>query len=121
MRVRFGRTWIADSEQFLLLFEPDRYPMAYFPESDIILGTLQLREHTTRHRDLGLISWYTVRAGEQSAPRAAWQHADLPDYASQLQARVAFAWSAMDAFYEEDERMMSHAADNYHPIGIRQI
>ena len=26
MRVRFGETWIADSEQVLLLFEPDRYP-----------------------------------------------------------------------------------------------
>ena len=26
MRVRFGGSWIADSEQVLLLFEPDRYP-----------------------------------------------------------------------------------------------
>jgi uncharacterized protein (DUF427 family) len=34
MRVRFGRTWVADSEDVLLLFEPGRYPMAYFPETD---------------------------------------------------------------------------------------
>jgi uncharacterized protein (DUF427 family) len=26
----------------------------------------------------------------------------------------------MDAFYEEDERIMGHAADNYHRIDIRQ-
>src|SRR6186997_2939655 len=32
MRVRFGKTWIADSEDVLLLFEPGRYPVAYFPE-----------------------------------------------------------------------------------------
>ncbi len=44
----------------------------------------------------------------------------LPDYASELQARVAFAWPAMDAFYEEDERIMGHAADSYHRIDIRQ-
>jgi len=28
MRVRFGGTWIADSQDVLLLFEPGRYPMA---------------------------------------------------------------------------------------------
>jgi uncharacterized protein (DUF427 family) len=120
MRVRFGGTWIADSEHALLLFEPDRYPVAYFPEGDIIPGTLQLSELTTRHRDLGPTSWYTVRAGEQSAARAAWRHTGLPAYASELQARVAFAWPAMDAFYEEDERIMGHAADSYHRIDIRQ-
>src|SRR5580698_6830889 len=120
MRVRFGGGWIADSENVLLLFEPDRYPVAYFPEIDIIPEILQLSEHTTRHRDLGLMAWYTVRAGEQNAPRAAWRYTDLPAYASQLQARVAFAWPAMDAFYEEDERIMGHAADSYHRIDIRQ-
>jgi uncharacterized protein (DUF427 family) len=120
MRVRFGESWIADSEQVLVLFEPDRYPVAYFPETDIVPGTLQLTEHTTRHRDLGLRSWYTVRAGERSAPRAAWQHTGLPACASELQARVAFAWPAMDAFYEEDERIMGHAADSYHRIDVRQ-
>jgi uncharacterized protein (DUF427 family) len=120
MRVRFGGAWIADSEYVLILFEPDRYPVAYFPETDIAPGTLQLTEHTTRHRDLGPTSWYTVRAGERSAPRAAWQHTDLPAHASELQGRVAFAWPAMEAFYEEDERIMGHAADSYHRIDIRQ-
>src|SRR6201999_4227978 len=56
----------------------------------------------------------------KSASRAAWQHTDLPTYASELQARVAFAWPAMDAFYEEDERIVGHAADSYHRIDIRQ-
>jgi hypothetical protein len=36
-----------------------------------------------------------------------------------LQGRVAFAWQAMDAFYEEDERIAGHAADSYHRIDIR--
>ena len=35
MRVRFGGSWIADSEDAYLLFEPGRYPVAYFPEPDI--------------------------------------------------------------------------------------
>jgi len=68
MRVRFGGTWIADSEQVVLLFEPGRYPVAYFPETDISPHALERTDH------------------------------------SELQERVAFAWQAMDAFYEEDER-----------------
>ena len=64
-------------------------------------------------------SWYAVRAGEHTAPRGAWRHIGLPAHASELQARVAFAWPAMDA-YEEDERIVGHAADSYHRIDIRQ-
>jgi uncharacterized protein (DUF427 family) len=119
MRVRFGGAWIADSENVLLLFEPGHYPMAYFPETDVSPNTLQSTEHTSHHPDLGLTSWYTVHAGQQSAPRAAWRHIELPAYASELQARVAFAWHSMEAFYEEDERIVGHAADSYHRIDIR--
>jgi uncharacterized protein (DUF427 family) len=120
MRVRFGGSFIADSERALLLFEPGHYPVAYFPETDVSPEALERTEHTTRHQDLGLTRWYTVRAGERSAPRGAWQHVDLPAYASELRARIAFAWPAMDAFYEEDERIVGHAADPYHRIDIRQ-
>jgi uncharacterized protein (DUF427 family) len=120
MRVRFGGNWIADSENVLLLFEPGHYPMAYFLETDVSSDTLQRTEHTTQHPDLGLTSWYTVRAGEQSTPRGAWQHINLPAYANELHGRVAFAWPSMDGFYEEDERIVGHAADSYHRIDIRQ-
>jgi uncharacterized protein (DUF427 family) len=120
MRVRFGGTWIADSENVVLLFEPSRYPVAYFPKTDISPDSLLSTAHTTQHPDLGPTSWYAVRAGEHSASRGAWQHTELPAYASELQARVAFAWTAMEAFYEEDERIVGHAADSYHRIDIRQ-
>jgi len=120
MRVRFGGAWIADSEDVVLLHEPGRYPVAYFPLGDITGGVLQSSGYTTSHKDLGPTSWYTVRAGAHSKPRAAWQHTELPDHASELKGRVAFGWRAMDAFYEEDERIAGHAADAYHRIDIRQ-
>ena len=101
MRVRFGGAWIADSEDVISLHEPGRYPVAYFPLTDISNGVLQPGEHATRHRDLGPTSWYTVGVGERSKQRAAWQHTGLPAHASELQGRVAFAWRAMDACYEE--------------------
>jgi uncharacterized protein (DUF427 family) len=120
MRVRFGGEWIADSEDVVLLHEPARYPVAYFPLGDITAGALELDGRTTQHRDFGPTTWYTVRAGEYDKPRAAWQHIELPGHARDLKERVAFAWRAMDAFYEEDERIVGHAADSYHRIDIRQ-
>ena len=120
MRVKFGDRWIADSADVVLLHEPARYPVAYFPIGDIVTGVLEVAERTTQHRDLGETTWYTVTAGDSSKTRAAWQHTALPDHASDLKGRVAFAWRAMDAFYEEDERIVGHAADAYHRIDIRQ-
>jgi len=120
MRVLFSGKWIADSEHVLILFEPGRYPIAYFPETDISPNTLKRTELITEHPDLGSTCWYAVQAGDKNAPRGAWQHISLPTYASELQGRVAFAWPAMDAFYEEDERIMGHAADCYHRIDIRR-
>jgi uncharacterized protein (DUF427 family) len=120
MRVRFGGAWIADCENVVLLFEPGHYPIAYFPQTDISATALERTDQTTHHPELGLTAWYIVRSGEQRAPRAAWQHINLPDYAGELKDRVAFAWPAMEAFYEEDERIVGHAADTYHRIDIRQ-
>jgi uncharacterized protein (DUF427 family) len=62
----------------------------------------------------------TVRAGEHSAPRGGWQHVEVPAYARELEGRVAFAWRAMDAFSEEDEPIVGHAADSSHRIDVRQ-
>ncbi len=119
MRVRFGGEWIADSEDVVLLHEPGRYPVAYFPRADVRTDVLAGGVRNTQHRDLGSTAWFTVTAGGRSTQRAAWEHVDLPAYAGELAGRIAFAWRAMDAFYEEDERILGHAADGYHRIDIR--
>jgi uncharacterized protein (DUF427 family) len=120
MRVVFAGAQISQSDDVVLLHEPGRYPVAYFPEADIAPGTLIPGNRTTEHQDLGATAWFTVRAGGAGTARAAWEHTALPPYARILSGRVAFAWHAMDAFYEEDERILGHAADAYHRIDIRQ-
>src|SRR5919197_1790603 len=120
MRVQFAGEWIADSEQVILLHEPGHYPVAFFPIADVRPEVLVSDRRTTRHRDLGDTAWFTVTVGERAVARAAWQHTGLPEHASALRNHVAFAWRAMDAFYEEDERIAGHAADPYHRIDIRQ-
>jgi len=120
MRVQYAGEWIADSEDVLLLHEPGHYPIALFPLTDVRPDVLQREHRTTRHPELGDMGWFTVTAGGRSASRAAWEYAEPPGFASELAGRVAFAWRAMDAFYEEDERIVGHAADPYHRIDIRR-
>ena len=119
MRARQGDEWIADSENVLLLHEPGRYPVAYFPMDDIRDGVLVEEDRITPHGDLGDMQWYTLVAGGRDVPHAAWQHTALPTHAAELTRRVAFGWRAVDGFYEEDERIVGHAADPYHRIDIR--
>jgi len=120
LRVKLADEWIADSEDVLLLHEPGHYPVAFFPLADVRPGVLVSENPTTRSPYFGDTEWFTVTVGERRATRSAWQYTAPPDYARELRGRVAFSWRAMDAFYEEDDRIVGHAADPYHRIDIRQ-
>jgi uncharacterized protein (DUF427 family) len=119
LRVRLGEMWIADSQDVTLLHEPGRYPVAYFPSGDVSPGILVAEDRVTQHPELGVVNWFAVQSAQQEVKHAAWEYGSLPSYAAVLEGRVAFAWRAMDAFYEEDERIVGHAADFYHRIDIR--
>ena len=117
MSVEFAGGIVVRSDDAVLLFEPARYPVAYFPLSDVADGVLEATDHETLHTDLGRTTWFDVvgRDGRR-AKRGAWQHVD----SDPLRDSVAFSWRAMDAYYEEDERILGHAADPYHRIDIRR-
>ena len=121
MSVELGGSIIARSENAVILFEPGRYPVAYFPIGDIDENVLQPSDHTTMHPDLGETKWFNVVGGDgETTRRGAWEHVNPPTPAAALRDTIAFAWRTMDAFYEEDERILGHAADPYHRIDIRR-
>src|SRR5262249_15918225 len=93
MSVRFAGSEIARSDDALILFEPARYPVAYFPIRDIEQGVLQPTDRETDHGDLGKTRWFDVVGGDgEIAKRGAWQHVDPPPQAEALRDTVAFAW-----------------------------
>jgi uncharacterized protein (DUF427 family) len=116
LRAELGGTTVVQSDHAVLLFEPGRYPVAYFPLADFADGALRPSDHRTEHRELGETAWFEV-AGRR---RGAWQHVALPPHAAILEDKVALAWRAMDGFYEEDDRILGHAADPYHRIDVRR-
>lgn len=113
-----GRT-VVESDDAVVLFEPGRYPVAYFPIGDFAEGALRPTDHRSVHAELGETAWFEVIGETRNAPRGAWQHVALPDHAAMLEGKVALAWRAMDGFFEEDDRILGHAADPYHRIDIR--
>ena len=103
--VELGDRIIARSDDAVILFEPARYPVAYFPIGDIDESVLEPSDHESTHPDLGKTRWFNVagRDGEPSR-RAAWEHVDPPAQAAALRydvgdARTA-AWSYRAPFDE---------------------
>jgi uncharacterized protein (DUF427 family) len=90
LRAELGGRTVVQSDDAVLLFEPGRYPVAYFPRADFAEGVLRPIEHRSRHPDLGETAWFAVIGDERSAPRG-----------------------------EEDDRILGHAGDPYHRIDIR--
>jgi hypothetical protein len=83
MRVRFGGQWVIESEDVVLLHEPDRYPVAFFPLDHVRGGVLVPETRTTRHRDLGPTAWFQrSRRGQACAAGCMAVHgpAELRDH-----------------------------------------
>jgi uncharacterized protein (DUF427 family) len=118
MRVRFGGSWIADSENVVLLFEPGHYPMAYFPEADVFPKALQNTEHTSHHPDLGLTSWYTVQAGRQSAPRGAWQHTNFLSFEPDI---VSVQLDGKQLHLEPGQTVIPHGPERELTVAATQV
>ena len=79
MRVKFGGAWIADSEDVVLLHEPGRYPVAYFPLGDIFPERAAgQRAHHRSTATSGRRPGTPSGPATHSRPRAAWQHTGLP-------------------------------------------
>ena len=122
MSVELGGSIVARSDGAVILFEPARYPVAYFPIGDIDQTGCCSRLNTrVRIQTSAKRNGSDVVGGDgEITRRGAWEHVDPPAQAVALRDTVAFAWRAMDAFYEEDERILGHAADPYHRIDIRR-
>jgi uncharacterized protein (DUF427 family) len=116
IRVEFGGETIADSTGVHLLFETRLLPVYYFPVADVREDLLRRTDHTTHCPVKGDAAYWTVAAGGRTAENAVWGYPD--PIAPWLTGYVAFYWDAMDAWYEEDERVHGHPHDPYSRIDV---
>jgi len=68
----------------------------------------------------GDATYWTVRTGARVAENVAWGYPDPLPEAPWLAGYVASSADRMDAWYEEDERVIGHPYDPYHRVDVLQ-
>ena len=118
VRVRFAGQFVADSRRTLLLREPGRIPVYYFPRADVRGEALMPAGHDGPcGRADGAACW-TVRVADRTAEHAAWSYSDPPPGRLLLRDHVTFEWAKMDAWFEEDDEVYVHARDPYKRVDV---
>lgn len=112
IRVFLGGEVVADSRHVKLVWESRPYPVYYFPPDDI---RMDLLSPATRTPGQETIERFDVRSAARVAERAAFRN---PRLAQEVRDHVAFRWSAMDGWFEEDEEVFVHARDPHTRIDV---
>jgi uncharacterized protein (DUF427 family) len=115
IRVYLGGELVADTIRPLLVWERPSYPTYYLPLADVRAELVDVGE-TARAPRLGVARVLTVRAGGTEAAGAALHYDRSP--IEDLHEAVRLDWHAMDAWYEEDEEVFTHARDPYTRVDI---
>lgn len=106
---------VADSQRVLLAFEPRRLPVYWFPRSDVRSDLL-----SPARQDNGAsgIARWNLRVGERVVPNAAWSYPNPGAERAALADHIAFYWSRMDAWFEEDDEVFVHPRDPYSRVDV---
>jgi uncharacterized protein (DUF427 family) len=116
VRAFLGGEAVVDTVDALYVWEGPHYPQWYVPLGDVADGAFVPTGTETRSPSRGTASHFTIKAGGKEAVDAAWRYADSP--IEELRDRVRIDWSAMDAWFEEDEEVIIHPRDPAARIAI---
>ncbi|CAM3798086.1 DUF427 domain-containing protein [Smaragdicoccus niigatensis] len=101
-----GRT-VVDTQRARYVWESPKYPQFYIPINDIDAAAL-VDEHRELKLKRGTAKRYGLRVGDREVAEAVRVYQDGP-----LADHARFEWSALDAWYEEDERIFVHPRNPY--------
>jgi uncharacterized protein (DUF427 family) len=114
VRVVVAGETVAQSSRVKLLHETGLMPVYYFPEQDVRAELLERTELTTHCPFKGDASYWTIRVGDERREDAVWSYPEPLPEAPPLAGYLAFAWDAVDEWWEESERIGVHPRDPYH-------
>jgi uncharacterized protein (DUF427 family) len=107
IRARAGNAVVLDTTAARYVWEVPPYPQFYVPRADVD-GSVLVDEAIVEDRPLGKARRYALRVGSEIRERAAWAPLD-----GDLADTVRFRWSALDAWFEEDEQVFVHPRSPY--------
>jgi uncharacterized protein (DUF427 family) len=107
VRAWAGGGVVLDTAAARYAWEVPPYPQFYVPRADVDEARL-VDEGAVDDRPLGKARRYGLRVGTEVRSRAAWAPLD-----GELAGTVRFRWSALDAWFEEDEQVFVHPRSPY--------
>jgi uncharacterized protein (DUF427 family) len=110
-----GGEYVFDTTQALLVWEGPKYPQYYIPR-EAVTAKLVENGRTRRSPSRGEATQYDLEAGGRTIVDAAWAHLDSP--AEELRDFVRFEFSALDAWFEEDEEIYIHPRSPYVRVDV---
>lgn len=115
IRVRVGDTLVADSERALLLswYGPGRLPTYAIPARDV--HTELVRPSPSPGDDVAMID-HDIHVGYRVLERAAKLLDKVPEEARRVEGYWTFLWDAGVEWYEEAQRVHTHARDPQHRV-----
>jgi uncharacterized protein (DUF427 family) len=118
VRAMFGGETVAESQRTLLLLEKGHAPVYYFPRDDVHVELLARSDKHTHCPYKGDARYWTVAAGDKRAEDAAWSYEAPIEGMEDIAKYVAFYFGRMDAWYEEDEKIVVHPRSPYHRVDV---
>jgi uncharacterized protein (DUF427 family) len=110
VRAMFAGETVVDTTSALYVWEWPYYPQFYVPMNDVNQNVLVDEKHSQRlHR--GQSQLYALASGDVVRPSAVRVYVDSPF--DGLSGTARFEWTALDAWFEEDEEVFVHPRNPY--------
>ncbi len=110
VRAVLGGETIVDTTRALYVWEWSNYPQYYIPTTDVVEGVL-VDEGVSQHSPRGDTALHGIRVGDLHRRHAAKVLGTST--VAGLDHTVRFEWSALDAWFEEDEQVFVHPRNPY--------
>jgi len=118
VRAFVGGVAIADSCRVMMMFETARLGVYYFPIEDVRTDLLVATSAVVKSHAKGDATYYSITVDGRTVDNPAWRYLDPPAGCPEIADLIAFHWSLMDAWFEEDTQVLVHARDPYHRIDV---
>lgn len=119
VRVEFGGETVARSDNVMLLRDgkSQGYIHYMFSTEEVDTDYIEPTKQIDRSEEKGKCHYHDVTVGGETAEKAAFTYPNEPVQGRpDLRGYYGFKWTAMDAWFEEDERVYGHPRDPYNRV-----
>ncbi|MBB5907047.1 DUF427 domain-containing protein [Actinoalloteichus hymeniacidonis] len=120
IRGEFAGEIIVDTVRATMVHETRLLPQWYLPLADVRPGVLIESDSRTHCPYKGDARYWHLSLNGRTVHDAAWSYPEPLPGSPDLRGLVAFYQERMDAWFEEDERLVGHPRDPFHRVDTRR-